>query len=85
MFLNCILLSLCVTIDSLGIGITYGLKNTNILFGAKIVLFICSFIVSLLSILLGDLLLCIFPGNITELIGCLVLVVIGRIYDFFLF
>ena len=30
MILNCILLALSVSIDSIGIGITYGIKNTRI-------------------------------------------------------
>ena len=40
MLLNCILLALSVSIDSLGIGITYGIKNTKISLIGKIILFI---------------------------------------------
>lgn len=77
MFLHCILLSLCSTLDSLGIGITYGLRNTRILFSAKIILFICSFSITLLSIFLGNFLSYMFPIYISNIIGCFVLIIIG--------
>lgn len=82
MLFNCILLSFCSTLDSLGIGITYGLRNTRILFGAKIILFICSFSISLLSIFLGNFLSYMFPSNITEIVGCFVLMSIGSFMIF---
>lgn len=85
MLFHCILLAFCSTLDSLGIGITYGLKNTHILFHAKIILFICSFFVTLLALFLGDLLSYFFPNNITDILGCIVLILIGRIYGFFFF
>ncbi len=85
MIFHCIILAFCSTLDSLGIGITYGLKNTHILFNAKIILFICSFLVTLLSLFLGDLLSYFFYDSITDILGCIVLILIGRIYDFFLF
>jgi len=84
MIFHCIILAFCSTLDSLGIGITYGLKNTHILFNAKIILFICSFLVTLLSLFLGDLLSYFFYDSITDILGCIVLILIGRIYDFFL-
>lgn len=85
MLFHCILLAFCSTLDSLGIGITYGLKNTHILFGAKIILFISSFLVTLLSLFLGDCLAYFLPSSITDMLGSIVLIFIGRIYDFFLF
>lgn len=84
MIFHCIILAFCSTLDSLGIGITYGLKNTHILFNAKIILLICSFLVTLLSLFLGDLLSYFFYDSITDILGCIVLILIGRIYDFFL-
>ena len=43
MLLNCILLALSVSIDSLGIGISYGLKNTKVNSLSNITLFAISF------------------------------------------
>ena len=43
MLINSIILAVSSSIDSLGIGITYGMKNTKISYLAKIVLFVISF------------------------------------------
>ena len=77
MFLYCILLAFCSTLDSLGIGITYGLKNTKIIFTAKIILFICSFSVTLFSVFFGNYLNFILPNNITNILGSIALLLIG--------
>ena len=77
MFLYCILLAFCSTLDSLGIGITYGLKNTKIIFSAKIILFLCSFLVTIVSILIGNSLNNIFPNIITNILGSIILIFIG--------
>ena len=47
-------LAISSSIDALGIGITYGIKNTKISLGEKIILFIILFIVTYISIFLGD-------------------------------
>ena len=82
MFLHCILLAFCSTLDSLGIGITYGLKNTHILLRAKVILFLCSFFISLASLFLGNTLSYLFPTSITNGIGCFVLILIGAFMIF---
>ena len=48
MILNCIVLALSVSIDSFGIGITYGIKNTKITNWSKLILFTISLIVTFL-------------------------------------
>lgn len=80
MFLHCILLAFCSTLDSFGIGITYGLKNTHILFSAKIILFLCCFLMALLSLFLGNCFSSIFSDYITNLFGSLILVFIGSFF-----
>lgn len=59
MFFNYVALAISASIDSLGIGITYGLKNTKIVFSAKLVLFIISIIITAFSMLLGNFLIII--------------------------
>ena len=49
MFISCFILALSVSIDSLSIGITYGLKDTKISYIGKVTLFITSFIISIIS------------------------------------
>lgn len=75
--LNSILLALSSSIDSLGIGITYGIKNTKISFVGKIILFIISISTTCLSIFFGNIIQNIFPKNITKLIGSIILIFIG--------
>lgn len=77
MLLNCFLLAFCVSIDSLSIGLTYGLKNTKISFGAKLILFIISIVITSFSIFIGDSICKIFSPNISTAIGCMLLCIMG--------
>lgn len=77
MLLNLIFLALCVSLDSLGIGLTYGLKNTEISFYAKIVLFIISISVTTFSIMIGNLLCKIFSPTFSKILGSILLCVMG--------
>lgn len=75
--LTCLLLALSVSIDSFGIGITYGLRNTKISILPKILLFIISVFFTTFSIFLGNLLTDILPKNYVKLIGSILLFFIG--------
>ena len=77
MLINSIILAISSSIDSLGIGITYGIKNTKISYMAKVVLFVISFSLSLLSVWFGDILKNIFSDFATKLIGNLILIGMG--------
>ena len=75
--LNSILLSVSSSIDSLGIGITYGIKNTKISLIGKIILFIISLITTYFSLFLGNFIQNIFPTFTTKLIGSFILICMG--------
>ena len=77
MFLHALILTISSSIDSLGIGITYGIRNTAISFIAKIILFAIAFLVSIISILLGCTFKGIFSPNIIEYIGSFILILMG--------
>ena len=77
MFLHALILTISSSIDSLGIGITYGIRNTTISFIARIILFAIAFIVSIISILLGCTFKGIFSPNIIEYIGSFILILMG--------
>lgn len=77
MLFNYLILALSVSIDSLGIGITYGLKNTMISKSAKIILFIISITMTGLSVYFGNILTQLVPSYFTNLIGSLLLVCMG--------
>lgn len=77
MLLNCFILAISSSIDSLGIGVTYGIKKKKISFFSTIILFLISLLVSFMSVFSGTILLNFLPKYITELIGCLILFIIG--------
>ena len=66
MLINSIVLAISSSIDSLGIGITYGIKNTKISNKARIILFGISFLVTLISLYFGNIIKNIFNENITK-------------------
>lgn len=77
MLINALFLSISSSMDSLGIGITYGIKNTKISYMGKIVLFFISFTISILSIWFGNSLKSIFSDSSTNLIGSSILIFMG--------
>lgn len=77
MFINSLILAISSSIDSLGIGITYGIKNTKISYMAKVVLFAISFIISIISIWFGTVLKNILSITFTKYIGSFILIFMG--------
>ena len=75
--LNSLLLAISSSIDSLGIGITYGIKKTKISKIGKIILFVISLVVTYISILFGNTIQYILPKFFTNFIGCLILICMG--------
>ncbi|MCI8617687.1 MAG: hypothetical protein HFJ60_05575 [Clostridia bacterium] len=75
--LSSFILAISSSIDSLGIGITYGIKNTKISLIGKILLFIISITVTYISIFLGNIIESIFPHFLTKLIGSSILIFMG--------
>lgn len=70
-------LALSSSIDSLGIGITYGIRNTKISNLAKLILFFISFTISFLAISFGNLLKDFLPYTFTCILGSILLVFLG--------
>ena len=77
MLLNCILLALSVSIDSLGIGISYGIKHTKISKISNFTLFSISFIVTSLSIIIGNTISSILSEKFSVLLGSTLLMLLG--------
>lgn len=77
MLLSTFLLSISSSIDSLGIGITYGIKNTSISNKGKLVIFFVSFIVTIVSLYLGNILKFIFPDFIVDYLGSFLFIIMG--------
>ncbi len=74
---NSILLAISSSIDSLGIGITYGIKNTKISKLSKIILFAISLITTYISIFFGNIIQYILPNLFTNFLGCFILICMG--------
>lgn len=75
--LNSLVLAISTSIDSLGIGITYGIKSTKISLIGKVILFVISLLSTYLSIFLGNFIQNIFPNFLTKLIGSFILIFMG--------
>ena len=69
MLINSFILAISSSIDSLGIGITYGIKNTRISLLGKFFLFFISFFISILAIWFGNAIKTIFPEWLTNLLA----------------
>lgn len=77
MLLNCIFLALSVSIDSLGIGISYGIKHTKISKISNFILFITSFIMTSFSIFVGNTISSLLSENFSIFIGSFLLILLG--------
>ena len=77
MLFTTILLAISSSIDSLGIGITYGIRNTTISFNGKFIIFLTSFIITIVSLYLGNILTLIFPDFLVDYLGSLLFIIMG--------
>jgi putative sporulation protein YtaF len=77
MLLLIIMLAISLNIDSLGVGISYGIRNIKIPITSKIILCLFSIIYATIAIIFGKLLVTILPSQITNIIGVTILVSMG--------
>jgi putative sporulation protein YtaF len=77
MLLNTVFLALSLSVDSLGVGITYGIKDTKISFLPKTILFLTSFSITLLSIWIGKTIILFLPKEFVSIIGTILLILMG--------
>lgn len=74
-----VLLSLALSIDSLGIGLSYGIRKIKISFGAMVIISFVTLIVCGFSALIGSVLPIIFNESFGVILGALVLAIIGGV------
>lgn len=72
-----ILISISLSLDALGVGLSYKLKGVKITHAAKLTIGFVSVVVMWLSLKLGQLMLHIFPTQVANLLGISVLILIG--------
>lgn len=82
MILNSFFLAISSSVDSLGIGITYGLKKTKISYVANIILFSISIIITTFSMWFGNCISNFLSSNITNVIGSLIIIFMGFFMTF---
>ena len=77
MLLKNIVLAISLSIDSLGVGMSYRIKGVKITFPAKAILGIMSFGITWMALNLGEWMVQYFPPDILRILGTAVLVLIG--------
>ena len=77
MFWNVIVMSISLSIDALGIGISYRLKGVTITHPAKITIGLVSVLIMWVSLNLGKIIQNVFPTDIAKIIGCSILGLMG--------
>jgi len=77
MLVSAFILAISSSVDSLGIGITYGLKRTKLSKIDKLILFIVSLFITTASGLIGNILKNTFSVNVCEFIGSAILICMG--------
>ena len=82
MVIKCILLSLSASIDALGLGITYGIKKTQMSKSGNIIIFVTLFCLSGLSTFIGHYISVLFSPIVSALLGSSLLILLG-IYNIF--
>lgn len=75
--LSSLLLAVSLSIDSLGIGISYGLRKIKVTLSAKIIISIISIIFTSSALFIGSLILTFIDPFIAKLIGSAMLAVLG--------
>lgn len=77
MLAHLLLFAITLSIDSFGVGITYGIRNTKISIVAKFLLFLIAFFVVLFSLSIGVLILPYLPTWFATLLGSFLLCLMG--------
>lgn len=72
-----LLLAVSLSIDALGIGISYGLRNIKTPWYAKLIISIVSFLLTLLAFSFGTAVSNFIPENYSKWIGAIMLVALG--------
>ena len=77
MLLSSLIVGISSSVDSLGIGITYGIKKVRLSNLANLILFCISITVSTISLLFGNFIAELLPNNIIVALGSLLIIFIG--------
>lgn len=76
-YMGLFILVIAVSLDGFGVGVTYGMKKTRIPFSALLIIMLCSGVVVLLSMTIGDFLNSFISPQKAEIIGGMILIFLG--------
>lgn len=76
-YMGLLLLVIAVSLDGFGVGITYGMKKTKVPANALFIIMICSGVIVLLSMTIGEVLTSFISPDKAKIFGGLILVLIG--------
>lgn len=79
MLFSTLILGISSSMDSLGIGITYGLKRMKLKKWDKVILFCISIFVTLISILTGNILKNLFSDSFFKILGISIFIIMGLV------
>ena len=77
MDINIIFLAITLSIDALGIGISYGVRGINIPLFSKFIISIQTFLIITISLFLGNIVFSFFPTVIRNYTGVIILIALG--------
>lgn len=77
MILRCILLALSASLDALGLGITYGIKNTKMSKVSNVIIFTIVFVASSISVFIGHYISLLFSPTFSAFLGASLLIMLG--------
>ncbi len=77
MDINIIFLAITLSIDALGIGISYGVRGINIPLFSKFIISIQTFLIITISLFLGNVVFSFFPTTIRNYTGVIILIALG--------
>ena len=75
--MSALLLAVSLSMDALGIGVSYGLRGIKTSLGAKIVICLVSVMFTAAALFFGHILLLFIPEEVAKALGALMLVGIG--------
>ncbi|MBO1004862.1 sporulation membrane protein YtaF [Pseudogracilibacillus auburnensis] len=76
-YMNLISIVIAVSLDGFGVGITYGMRNIRISFLALLTIMLCSGVIVLCSMLVGNILRMFISPAITSVLGSIILIMLG--------
>jgi putative sporulation protein YtaF len=76
-FADLIFLSIAVSLDSFGVGVSYGMRRIRVPFLSLLIIMLCTGVMVLISMTIGNALSSLISPTFAEIIGSLILVFIG--------